>query len=130
MSAELSIAAQCYASTDAGDKLFECVNKILGCDTRGCSQPGFVWGATDTFWDAYDSSVEIVRPGDADWMERKQADAILALGFDCIFESIGEEARVWNRSGFYSGSPRSADENMRLRAQVKDLRLKIARLLS
>jgi hypothetical protein len=117
-----SLASRCYESTQVEDELFEKVNAVLGCVTENCLKEGFVWGATDTWWDEYDGSVEVVRPLEAQWMSREEANAILDFGFGCIYESIGDKARLWSRKGYGECSPRDGDEVRRLRATVAALR--------
>ena len=113
-----SLADRCYASTSVEDELFNAVNAALGCNADECMKDGFVWGAIDTWWDEYDGSVEVVRPSGAEWMTRAQADAILAFGFGQIYESLGDAARVWSRTGFGTCSPREGSEAKRLRARI------------
>jgi hypothetical protein len=119
-----SLAQRCYASTAVEDELFAAVNAVFGCDIDECLKDGFEWGATDTWWDEYDDSVEVVRPEGAGWMTRKQADAILALGFGQVYETLDGKARVWGRTGFGECSPRESSEVKRLRARVAALTAK------
>lgn len=105
-----SLAERCYSSENIEDELFESVNKILGCDTNECLKDQFVWGATDTWWDQYDGSVEITRPLNAEYMTGAQADAILELGFDLIYESCGDKAQSWTRNGSNECSPREGGD--------------------
>ena len=120
----MNLAEQCYASTNVSDKLFDEVNKILGCDTKQCLEEGFKWAVNDVFWDEYDWSIEIIRPEDSTWMTQEQANKIITdLGFSMIYESIGDQAVIHYRN--ISGGkcePREADETLRLRATIKALR--------
>ncbi len=51
-------------------------------------------------------------------MTRVQADTILAFGFGQLYESLGDAARVWSRTGFGTCSPREGSEVKRLRARL------------
>lgn len=120
-----SLAQKCYDSTQAEIELFDVVNEILGCSTGDCTADGFVWGACDTYWDEYDGSVEVVRPVDANWMTRDQANALLDLGFGVVFESIGDKAQRWTRADVSACSSREGNEVRRLRAEISALRKKL-----
>jgi hypothetical protein len=118
---QISLADRCYASTSVDDELFVEINRVFSCDTENCLDEGFQWGADDTWWDEYDQSVEVVRPANAEWMTREQADAILDFGFGQIYESIGENARVWYRNRYETCAKREAGEVRRLRARIEAL---------
>jgi len=124
MPCSASLAERCYASTRVADDLFNAVNAALGCDTKECLNDGFVWGATDTWWDEYDHSIEVVRPEGVDWMSRTQADVILDLGFERIYESVGEAGRVWDHTSSGPCSPRKNSDS----SEVRRLHTKVARL--
>jgi len=94
MSEEKALAERCFDSDLVDEELFRRVNLILGCDEDKCLDEGFVWGASDVYWDYYDRSVEVIRPKESEWMTEDQAEAILNLGFACIYESIGEEGKL------------------------------------
>jgi hypothetical protein len=117
-----SLAEKLFAADGLDMELFDTVNMILGCDTGKCTDTGFLWGATDTTWDHYDCSVEIIRPIHSEWMSREQADQILALGFAQIFETVGDKARQITRKGIGTCSPREAGEVRRLKAEINALR--------
>lgn len=116
-----SLASRCYESGEAEMELFDKVNEILGCNTEDCTKEDFVWGAFDVGWDAYDSSVEVIRP-ESEWMTAEQASQIIDLGFWQIYETCGDKARCISKSGTsFTCSPREAGENNRLRAKNKAL---------
>ena len=123
-----SMAQRCYDSEGIDMELFEKVNEILGCDHEKCGTEGFVWGANDTWWDSYDSSIEVVRPQGAEWMSVAQADQILDLGFGQVYESIGDQCGVWSTSAttgtitYTARSPRDGSETRRLKATIAALR--------
>lgn len=122
MKPETTLAERCYASSATEDELFEAVNVVLGCDTKECgTDESFVWGAIDTWWDPYDGSVEVVRPPGSEAMTREQADAILAFGFDRIYESLGDKARTWTKSGGGECRPREGGEVRRLRSRLRSV---------
>lgn len=104
------------------DELFTKVNLILGSNIEDCVQDGFIWGALDVGWDYYDCSVEVIRPRDAEFMTREQADQILALGFGQIYESCGQNARQWTKTSFGPVRAREPDDKLRLRADITVLR--------
>lgn len=87
------IAERCFSVEQCEQELFDEVHKILGGDSDQCLEPGFVWEVTNTTTDSYDGSIEVIRPEGRPPMTRQQADAILALGFGIVFESIGETGR-------------------------------------
>ncbi len=120
--AGLCLAEKCFSLTRAEDDLFDEINRILGCNTEDCLKDGFKWGAVSTWWDEYDTSVEVVRPKDSEWMTPEQVKAILDLGFGCVYESIGENGRLWNQTGFENCSPREQKEVQRLKAEIEILR--------
>ena len=118
----MTLAERCYESHRAGDELFEKVNLILGVNPENCLEENFVWGAWDVQWDDYDCSVEVIRPNGAEFMTREQADQILALGFEGIYESCGEKALQWTKTGCGPVSSREPDEKLRLKAEISLLR--------
>lgn len=118
----MTLAERCYNSSQAGDELFEKINLILGLNIKDCLKEGSVWGAWDVQWDDYDCSVEVIRPEGVEFMTREQADQILALGFEQIYESCGEKALQWTKTGCGSVSFRQPDERLRLKAEVTRLR--------
>lgn len=107
-----NLALRCFDSFGAEDELFEKVQVILGGrPVRECIEPDYKWLVLNTWTDSYDSSVEVVIAPDAPPMTREQADIILALGFDCIFESQDERGVRWSKAHNEKCSPRTADEN-------------------
>lgn len=125
--AERSIAQRCFDSDNTDVELFEKVNRILGVDPSRCTDSEFKWGASDTSWDEYDGSIEVVRPLGSEWMTDDQADQILSLGFRSIFESMGEEARHGSKGGnWWKCCPRMGDEEQRLRMRLKESRAREA----
>jgi hypothetical protein len=121
-----TLAELCYRHRDHDDELFAKLNNILGCDIGDCLKPGFVFQCTDSWVDGYDGSVEVIRPDGSQWMTREQADAILALGFGMIYESVGEEARVWYGGRCEKGTPREGSEDMQIRAKNRTLERRVA----
>lgn len=85
-----SLAERCFDEQLLGFDVFDEVNKILGSPTDNCLDDGFKWQCTDTSTDYYDWSIEVKRPAYCEPMTRAQADAILAHGFDIVFETIGD----------------------------------------
>jgi len=63
----------------------------MGCDVFECLDDLFEFKVIDTFWDDYDSSVEVILDGDTPWMTDEQAIQILGLGFGQIYASRGTE---------------------------------------
>lgn len=118
----MTLAERCYDSDQVGDELFQKVNEIFGVNYKNCLETGFVWGAWDVQWDDYDDSIEVIRPANSEFMSREQADQILALGFGKIYESCGDKACQWVKTGCGAVSPREPDERLRLRAEVAQLR--------
>lgn len=118
-----SLASKCFELSSISDELFNKVNKILGCNVDDCLRENFVWGATDTYFDDYDASVEVIRPKGSEFMTEGQAAQILELGFSCIYESINnkDKARLWNSDGFGECSKREGNETNRLRAAINTL---------
>lgn len=107
-----NLALRCFDSFGAEDVLFEKVQEILGGrPVRECIEPDYKWLVLNTWTDSYDSSVEVVIAPDAPPMTREQADTILALGFDCIFESQDERGVRWSKAHNAKCSPGTADEN-------------------
>jgi hypothetical protein len=113
-----TLAEQLFEFSDLEMELFEQVNKILGSDISKCTAPDFVWGAVDTGFDEYDSSVEVIRPNDAEYMSREQANQILDLGFGRIYESCGTKCRAWDKTSHFETSPRESAEILRLKAKI------------
>lgn len=95
-----SLAERCFDLQNIEYEVFATIAKILGFDEDRADFDKVP--LIDVFWDYYDGSVELIRPQNSEWLTREQADNILGLGFDCIFETIGEEARCWNSTS-YSG---------------------------
>lgn len=126
VSESATLAERCFASASVQDELFDRVNKLLGCDVGRCAEDGFVWGATDIWWDEYDGSIEVVRPRDSSWMAQEQANAILDLGFALIYETIGDQARTWCRYGHRECRPIGGDQYCCLRATIAALRKQLS----
>lgn len=100
LNTEKSLADRLFDLDHIDMTLFEMVNKLLGCDTDKCTDPGFVWECIDTFWDTYDNSIEIIRPEGRPPITSDQAKAIIeATGFTMIWESIGDKCYVWDVKG-------------------------------
>jgi hypothetical protein len=116
------LADRCFALETADTELFDTVCRILGADPHNCLADNFVWPVEDTWWDSYDSSVEVVRPATATWMTSEQVAAILELGFDRVYESRGGEGRLHVTGGWSPCDPQEAEEVRRLRATVAALR--------
>ncbi len=118
-----NLAERCFAheETDPSMELFETVNEILGADVSHCLEEGFKWQATDTWYDAYDGSVEVVRDNGCEWMTPEQAGKILDLGFYVIYESMEGEARHHNRAGWSAARAREGSKD-----NMRDAKLKAA----
>lgn len=125
---EKSLAARCFANTELEFELFRRVNEILGCNVEECLNDGFRWGADDVGWDDYDESIEVIRPDTSVEMTLQQANAILNLGFDIVYETIGQRCQRWDRHGVTSAHPSNPDQVQRLRATLEVARTEIARL--
>jgi hypothetical protein len=119
---EPTLAQRCYREEESQMELFTKVNEILGADSEKCLEPGFKWEALDTRTDRYDGSIEVIRPADSTSMTRDQADAILAMGFFQIYESIGEYGLNWRKESRGACSPREADERLQTAAKLKQAR--------
>lgn len=119
-----TLAEKLFEFSDLEMELFEKVNEILGCDSTKCTAPDFVWGAIDTGFDEYDMSVEVIRPDDAEYMSREQANQILNLGFWRIYESCGTKCRAWDFNSHFETSAREGGEVLRLKAHINALKNK------
>lgn len=112
------LAERCFDAFSAEDDLFDKVNVIMGYKSDG----DFSYPVMHTCVDSYDSSVEVlldytITPP----MTRAQADAILALGFKCVYETYGDkEARCWTRTDVSPCSPREwSEDNYANQASLK-----------
>ncbi len=94
----ISLAERCFAATDIDMELFDAVNDILGCDTSDCLKPGFQFRVLDTFWDNYDSSLEVVISNDAAPLTRSEVNKLLDLGFSCVYENSIDRGTCWTRT--------------------------------
>lgn len=119
----MTLAQKLFANKNLEDELFDRLNEIFGCNTRECLKEGFEWGVLDCFFDWYDESVEIIRPENSPDITKDQAAAICDLGFGKIFDSRGEDGRLYYRNGEYGKClPKGGDETNRLQATIKALR--------
>ena len=120
-----NMAEHCFDLSMTEWDLFDEVCKILGSNTDNCLDDGFEFPCSDTFWDYYDGSVEIVRKADKTRMTREQADAVLALGFDRIYESIGDAGWYWTKHDVQPcrarGGDRRAEREAILRKRMEKL---------
>ncbi len=94
----ISLAERCFAATDIDMELFDAVNDILGCDTSDCLKPGFQFRVIDTFWDNYDSSLEVVISNDTAPLTRSEVNKLLDLGFSCVYENSIDRGTYWTRT--------------------------------
>lgn len=119
-----TFAEKLFEYSELEMELFDRVNEILGCNSEQCTKEDFVWGALDVGFDEYDCSVEVIRPDGAEYMSREQANEVIGLGFSRIYESCGSKCRAWGKSDYFEAGPREADEILRLKAIIRELKRK------
>lgn len=132
----MTLAERCYDRERAQDELFDTLQTLLGGrPSHECLTKGFEWRLADCWVDSYDGSVEIVIPEGAPAMTREQADVILALGFDVVYENLRgyEKGRAWTKDGMDPIPRSSRDGNespkvAKLRARVAELEGEVTRL--
>ena len=117
---------------DPDMELFEKVCEILGapCGDSDCIKDGYVFPCKDTHCDYYDGSVEIVRAADRTPMTKAEADKVFELGFDRIFESVGDVGYYWVKGAVQSqscrphtGDAKSKEATIKARLEEKDKRI-------
>lgn len=102
-----SLAERCFAAESAEEELFDTIHKILGGLPHDMYEhKEFIFPAVHTYVDPYDASVEVIMSIKVPPMNREQADAILALGFSCVYESQGSDGRQWTKGYVGKCSPR------------------------
>lgn len=121
MSETKTIAERCFSVEQCESELFDTVHKILGEDSDQCLKPGFVWEVTNTTTDSYDGSIEVIRPEGRPPMTRQQANAILALGFGIVFESIGDTGRCITAKSDGPCSVHKGDDGLNLKRMKSEL---------
>lgn len=115
-----TLAEKLFETTQLEDELFDKLSNILIGKTSGLSAKDWEMGLIDFSWDEYDCSVEVIRSATATPMTREQANQILDLGFNCVYESCGESGCYWDKKGCYQCSYRGADEQTRIRGKFRN----------
>jgi hypothetical protein len=92
------------------DEIFENIQKILSGKPIEDLSFDKNEGAIDIIWDYYDNSVEIIRTDLSTPMTEEQANEILKIGFNFVYENCGEKCRLWNGNHFQECRPKLKDE--------------------
>lgn len=91
------------------DLLYNTVCDILKANRSDLDEP---WPILDVYCDYYDLSVEIIISLASDIaLDRDAANAILELGFNCIFESKGDVGIQWTKGSAGKCNPRDCADS-------------------
>ncbi len=98
----MNLAKTIFAGVSAGARVEDEIDEIVG--------EGFL---VDTCHDYYDSSLEAIFSSDFSGLTREQTNKILDLGFDRVYESVGDKGTYWCRDSSGPCSPKKIDQDTR-----------------
>lgn len=84
----------------------------------------------DSSYDYYDGSIEVVFSHNFPGLSREQADEILNLGFDRVYESVGDKGTCWQRESHGACPAREIGQDTRRSVEKMKLALKRAAQLA